>query len=85
MLFPTLATFLIVWSCRLKGLQKPVSLSVDYTMEIRPKKPEMAVHGNTSIPSEKGRICCYSKKRKKLCSLQGKMTALGIFFYLWQD
>ena len=83
MLFPILATFSIVWSS--KQFQKPVSLSVDYTMEIRPKKAEMAVHGNTSIPSGKGGMCCYSKKRKKLCSLQGKMTALGTFFYFWQD
>ena len=46
MLFPTLDTFLIVWSCRC--LQKPVSVTVDYAMEMMPNKAEMAVHGNTS-------------------------------------
>ena len=59
MLFPTLDPFLI--DCvepSLKGLAKLVSESADFTMEMTPKKAEMAVHEKTSHASEKESVRC---------------------------
>ena len=63
LLFPTLDSFLIVWSCRFsKGLAKLVSENADYTVKTRPKMAEMAVHEKTS--QVKRKVCVVTVKRR---------------------
>lgn len=57
-LFPTLATFSFVWSCRLKEFTKTV------LGNCWPNKAEMAVNGNTS--QMKTIKCALTVKKKKL-------------------
>ena len=66
MLFPTLDPFLI--DCvepSLKGLAKLVSESADYTMEMRSKKAEIAVHEKTS--QVKRKVCVVTVKKLYIC------------------
>ena len=65
MLFSTLDTFLILWSCRLlKEIAfKSDSVSVYYTVEMTPNKDGMAVNSNTS---QVKRIECAVTVKKKV-------------------
>ena len=71
-LFPTLATLLFVWSCRLKGFTKTV------LGNCWPNKAEMAVHGNTF--QVKWIKCAVTVKKVILAAMDDDNVENHLFF-----